>query len=231
MPSAGSSVVRGRPRGGGKGSASVPTREAILAAAEALFGDVGFDATSTREIAEKSGLTKALIHYHFESKDELLSAVLDRHYDRLAQVLVVATADAPSLEDRLRRVIDAYVDFLATNSHFAKIVQREIASGKHVQKVWERTLPVFQLMTEWVRGQFPATQSGPLAAEQLLLSFYGMVVTYFVFPQVIEKSLGTDPLGPGPIAERKAHLHRMLDILLAELARTAPAAPPRGEVP
>jgi TetR/AcrR family transcriptional regulator len=206
---------RGRPAGG----STEATKEAILLAAEALFGEVGFDASSTREIAEKCGLNKALIHYHFKSKDDLLAAVLDRHYDRLGQALVVATEDAKSVEDRLRRVIDAYVDFLATNHHFAKIVQREVASGKHTDKVWERTLPVFKLMTEWVSREFPATQMGPLAAPQLLLSFYGMVVTYFVFEGVVEKLIEADPLGPDPIALRKEHLHRMLDIVLAELNR------------
>ncbi len=213
----GTQAARKREGAVGTRRRSVATRETILEAAESLFGELGFDASSTREISERSGLNKALIHYHFESKDELLAAVLDRHYDRLAQVVLAAAADATTVEDRLRKVLDAYVDFLAANHNFAKIVQREISSGRHVEKVWERSLPVFQLVVDWVSREFPAAQSGPLAAPQLLLSFYGMVVTYFVFPQVIAKGMQGDPLAPAAIAERKAHLRKMLELVLAQL--------------
>ncbi len=202
---------------------SLKTREAILGAAESLFGQVGFDASSTREISERSGLNKALIHYHFESKDELLAAVLDRHYDRLAETVLAAANGATGVKQRLFNVLDAYVDFLAANHNFAKIVQREVSSGRHVDKVWERSAPVFQLVVDWVSHEFPRSASGPLSAPQLLLSFYGMVVTYFVFPQVLAKGMAEDPLAPGPLAERKAHLHQMLELVLAQLG------PARGE--
>ena len=52
------------------------TRERILDAAADLFVEKGFAATSLREIAERVGVTKAALYYHFTSKDELLSALL-----------------------------------------------------------------------------------------------------------------------------------------------------------
>jgi AcrR family transcriptional regulator len=66
------------------------TRARILTAADALLGTLGFDATTTRDIAQRSGVNKALIHYHFGSKDELLTALLDDYYDRLSATLVAA---------------------------------------------------------------------------------------------------------------------------------------------
>ena len=71
------------------------------------------------------------------------------------------------------------------------------------------------------------SRAGPLAAPQLLLSFYGMLVTYFVFPGVLEKLLGDDPLSPARIAERKAHLQRMVDVLLPVLREPPPQPSPR----
>src|ERR1700744_2476893 len=57
-----------RPRG--------DTRERILDVALELFNDQGYDATSLREIAERLGITKAALYYHFRSKDDILGALL-----------------------------------------------------------------------------------------------------------------------------------------------------------
>jgi AcrR family transcriptional regulator len=53
------------------------TRERILEAASELFTEQGYDATSLREIAERLGFTKAALYYHFQSKDEILRALLE----------------------------------------------------------------------------------------------------------------------------------------------------------
>ena len=54
------------------------TRRRILDAAYELFYRKGFSRVGVDEIAESAGITKRSLYYHFESKDELLAAVLDR---------------------------------------------------------------------------------------------------------------------------------------------------------
>ncbi|HID77877.1 MAG TPA: TetR/AcrR family transcriptional regulator [Planctomycetaceae bacterium] len=61
-------------------------KAAILRAAEALFAERGFAATSIRDVAEASGTSKALIHHHFGSKDELYLAVKRAVIERHAEV-------------------------------------------------------------------------------------------------------------------------------------------------
>lgn len=51
------------------------TRSAILGAAQALFVELGFAATSMATVAKQAGVTKSLIHHHFGSKRELWDAV------------------------------------------------------------------------------------------------------------------------------------------------------------
>jgi len=55
--------------------ASASTRERILDVAMDLFTDQGFDGTSMREIAERLGISKPAIYYHFASKEEILLAL------------------------------------------------------------------------------------------------------------------------------------------------------------
>ncbi|HUY08914.1 MAG TPA: TetR/AcrR family transcriptional regulator [Candidatus Dormibacteraeota bacterium] len=54
------------------------TRERILAAALDLFTEQGFDKTSLREVSERVGVTKAALYYHFRSKEEMLSSLVER---------------------------------------------------------------------------------------------------------------------------------------------------------
>ena len=56
------------------------TRQRIQAVALELFTEQGYEKTSLREIAERLGVTKAALYYHFKSKDEIVTSLVD---DRL----------------------------------------------------------------------------------------------------------------------------------------------------
>ncbi len=57
------------------------TRRRILETAYELFYRRGFTRVAVNDIAERAGITKRTLYYHFDSKDELLRAVLDFHHD------------------------------------------------------------------------------------------------------------------------------------------------------
>jgi AcrR family transcriptional regulator len=56
---------------------SVGTRERILEVALGLFSEQGYDKTSLREVAEKVGVTKAALYYHFPSKEDILTELVE----------------------------------------------------------------------------------------------------------------------------------------------------------
>ena len=58
-------------------SKAVPTRERIIEAAGKLFHAEGIRAVSVDAVAEKAGLTKRTLYYHFRSKDDLIAAYLE----------------------------------------------------------------------------------------------------------------------------------------------------------
>jgi len=61
------------------------TKSRILDAAEALFMEHGFEATSLRQITAAANVNLAAVHYHFGSKEELFEAVLRRRLDPMNQ--------------------------------------------------------------------------------------------------------------------------------------------------
>jgi len=196
---------------------AVSTRNKILDAADGLFGDVGFDAASTRQIADASGVNKALIHYHFSTKEALFGAVLDRYYERLTEVVVGALSGGGDLQQRFGRLLDAYVDFLDQNRAFSAMVQREVAGGRQLDRIVGHMVPLFEQAALLLQQAYPASREGALAAPQLLMSFYGMAVTYVTYRPVIEKLMDPQADPATAIEQRKAHLRQMLSLVMHEL--------------
>jgi AcrR family transcriptional regulator len=73
------------------------TRQRILDTALDLFIERGYDKTSLREIAERVGVTKAALYYHFSSKEDLLRTLVQPFFDNMGP-LAVALASRPDLK-------------------------------------------------------------------------------------------------------------------------------------
>lgn len=70
------------------------TRENLIATARALFGEHGYDATSTGAVLEAAGVARGALYHHFPSKEALFDAVLEREIARIAEVVGVAARAA-----------------------------------------------------------------------------------------------------------------------------------------
>jgi AcrR family transcriptional regulator len=106
---AGERPRRGRPRGS--------TRDRILDIALELFAEQGYEQTSLREIAERLGLTKAALYFHFERKEDMLLAL----HMRLHALGREAIDDLDKLADDQQRadawpaVLDHFVEQVILN--------------------------------------------------------------------------------------------------------------------
>jgi hypothetical protein len=84
--------------------------------------------------------------------------------------------------------------------------------------VQEHTAPLFELAVSLLQQAYPATREGEMAAAQLLMSFYGMVIAYFTYDQMLGRLIETDPLSEENLSLRKRHLCRMISITLDSIA-------------
>src|SRR5713226_6298792 len=86
----------------------VDTKTRILDTAEKLFGHKGFETTSLRDITNEAEVNLAAVNYHFQSKDSLIDAVIQRRIEpinrRRLEMLEAAGQD-PSLE----QIVEAFV--------------------------------------------------------------------------------------------------------------------------
>jgi AcrR family transcriptional regulator len=111
------------------------SRTRVLEAALDLFAERGFAATSTRELSERLGFTKAALYYYFKTKDDLLAALIQPVFEQLT-ALITQTPVRRSAAAR-REVLGAYIDLSTTHVELLRMltqdpsVARRPASAEH----------------------------------------------------------------------------------------------------
>lgn len=78
----------------------------ILDVANELFGQKGFDGTSTGDILEKVGIARGTLYYHFKSKEDIMDALIERFTSRMLLAAQKITVDKNiPVKERLIKVI------------------------------------------------------------------------------------------------------------------------------
>lgn len=102
-------------------------------AAERLFADKGYDATSLSEVGALAGVSRATPGYFFGSKAALYQAVLDRCFAEVRDAVRAgrarALASAQSPDTILAGAVSDYFDFLAARPNFVRLIEREALGG------------------------------------------------------------------------------------------------------
>ena len=101
-------------------------RDRILDVALELFKEQGYDATSLREIAERLGVTKAALYYHFKSKADLLLELHLRLHDLGSDLLdeIDALPDEQATIGVWPHLIDRFIDKVIANRDLFLVHQR-----------------------------------------------------------------------------------------------------------
>lgn len=104
------------------------TETLILRAAEREFTMKGYSGAKTTAIAEAAGVTHAMLHYYFRTKEKLFEKILADKMEKLGEIMLGAIAgDGLPLRERIRRGIEHHFDFLAANRHLPRFIVNELA--------------------------------------------------------------------------------------------------------
>lgn len=212
----------GRERAPAKRLATPPTEgpsteTRIVEAAEALFCAKGYAGVSARDVAERAGVTKALVFYHFGSMRDLFEAVLERYYAAHTRGLAAALAGGGDVRARMHRLVDAYLDFMATHARYAALVQGELANPDTSELVERSYEPLYRFIEATLLEVAPT--EGRAAARQLFVTFSGAVINWCTYAPLLSRVLGGDLLKPPLLEERRAHVRWLVDLMLDSLER------------
>ncbi|MFJ5564278.1 TetR/AcrR family transcriptional regulator [Lysinibacillus xylanilyticus] len=127
-------------------------RNEILDAADELFGQKGFDGTSTNDILEKVGIARGTLYYHFKSKEDIMDALIERYNTQiLGSAKEIASNKNIPVHERIVRVVMALNISGGNGKEIIDHIHRPQNALMHqkIQKVIINGLP--PILTEIIR--------------------------------------------------------------------------------
>jgi TetR/AcrR family transcriptional regulator len=202
------------PQGQGSSGPEASTRMRILDAALHEFAAHGVAGARVDRIAKAAGVNKAMIYYHFDSKEELYHTILDEFfYDVISKIRREVGAES-TLEARLRVLAEHYNEVFAKDRTVLRLMLRELANPdspvpeRVAGRMRETGLPQ-QLQAAFVDER----QSGAVRevdGRQAMSSFIAMNIGFFMMLPIIQRVLEIEDLEQF-IQERKS---AVVDIFL-----------------
>lgn len=143
------------------------TRQHILDAAAGLFLEKGFAATTLRQIADRARMKAGSIYYHFDSKDDILDAVLDSGIRSIMERVQAALAELPadaSHRDRVKMAVQTHLGQVLQKNDYTLAFIRTF--GQVPKEARDRTRTVRRVYTEfWIGLLEQAQAAGEIAAD------------------------------------------------------------------
>lgn len=198
------------------------SREVILDAAERLFAEKGFEATSLADVGREAGVSRATPGYFFGSKAELHRAVIERCFAdvrravREGQARALASGRTPDVV--LAGAVADYADFVAARPNFVRLIEREALSDRTVLDGMPLRLAVWQEALAAFRQELGLDISDTAEAAHLLLSLVALTWFPIIHGKTFLKAVGLDPAAPELAEQRKRHITTLLLGALRERA-------------
>jgi AcrR family transcriptional regulator len=173
----------------------VDKRTSILEAAEKLFSELGYEATSIRQIAKESGANMAMISYYFGSKEGVFLEIMTKRItDFQEQLNLISQAKQTGIE-KLQKVVEGYAKRILSNPSFHKMMHREL-SLPHRPEMFshiENAMAANQMVIEKIINDGIAEGNiRPVDVRMTILTLVATISKVAVSPAKITSGTGLD---------------------------------------
>ena len=167
----------------------------ILEAAEQEFLKKGYDGARTTSIAKAAGVTHAMLHYYFRTKEQLFERIIDKKMEEIVPLMthLFGNGSLP-LVKRIEEAVSIHFDFVMANPDLPKFLINEVLPHKERCDLFRSKIEnVLYLVDNLQREVNEAAASGEVEQFNVLLLFQS-VLSLNIFPSVmanmIENLLG-----------------------------------------
>ena len=103
------------------------TEQQILRVAELEFLSKGYNGARTTSIAKAAGVTHAMLHYYFRTKELLFERIIDKKMTEITPLItyLIGNESLP-LVDRIREAVSVHFDFIMANTDLPKFLMNEV---------------------------------------------------------------------------------------------------------
>jgi AcrR family transcriptional regulator len=175
------------------------SREALLAAAENLFAERGYEGASLNDIASAAGLSRGAPNYFFGSKDQLYSGVIERTFAARDQATRAAFEPVrewcntgsgfDDLRGALASAAEDYMAFLAERPTFVKLIMREeLSGGASIRSRQRRSAPMEDAFAA-LRSAGAGRGLSEFAVEDALLLFIALTFAPMSFSNTLMRAV------------------------------------------
>lgn len=155
-------------------------RAEILTAAEQIFVAHGYEGATIRKIADAVGLSSTALYMHFPDKGAILHEICRNAFERLreGQNQIIAAAMPP--ETRLRRLLEAYVDFGFANPNAYRLIyltrpDEAQQAQAAAQEVGIELFRAFEIVVEEAEAEGRLRADAHVTARTLWAGVHGVV--------------------------------------------------------
>lgn len=172
--------------------------QAILAAAKEEFLDKGYDGARTTSIARAAGVTHAMLHYYFKTKEQLFERIFHETMGMLVEgILEVFTQTEKPFRERIAEALGIHFEVIRENPRLPLFMIREVASRPERFAIIKNVISTFagNLLIAMQRDIDQAVAQGEIShieATTLLLDMISLNVFPFIVKPVFEAATGLD---------------------------------------
>jgi AcrR family transcriptional regulator len=167
------------------------TRQKIISAARAEFAQHGIDGARVDQIAKQAGVNKAMLYYHFHSKDKLYQAVLKDFFAIISGRISKHIASADSVEQALAGLVGIHAGVIAEYPHLRPIMLRELAEPHGDILDWFAETMSSSGFTKAARAgmetQLVNGQFRQINLRQAMISFVTMSLGYHLMAPLVDR--------------------------------------------
>lgn len=180
---------------------TTPSKTRILDAAEDLFANKGYGATSIVDIADAVGIRGPAIYKHYTSKAAIYDAVIDRLFTPMkAHMELTATLPGGQSVEVLEKLVQHHID----HPNISRIIQQAtLNSGEHLEK----------LVDDWYRPFFAKILQQTTGMTPVIMAFHSMLLGYITLAPLHQQIFQLDPLDEHNMAEQLKLQNQMAGLL------------------
>lgn len=149
----------------------------LLRNAAAVIAEQGMDKASMAQIAERAGVSKALLYHYYPGKDALIFAIIETHLLEVDEAVEVADDLSLPDRDRLRKLVGAVLDIYrgADNEHVVQLNAKRALTQEQQQALAQIERRIVRRFSVVIDRLNPELQQGRPLLMPVTMSLFGMM--------------------------------------------------------